>query len=207
VLLEDEEARIFLAHFEDLGLEPIISPRGWNHMGAILADAALQRRAKYKKVVRPRVVELKEAWPDADTVTTFAAHMAKEDVAVVLRWRSPAKLQVLAALTTAMQELGIDDVAELRSRFSSSEGSKLLTDRLRKIRGVGPKTVDYLAILSGSQERAAIDSHLQTFAKDAGLQPGSYEHLQQVVARAADLRGCSPSHLDAAIWEYMSSCS
>ena len=37
----------------------------WNHMGATLADAVLQRGIDYKAVVEPRVKNLKAAYPEA----------------------------------------------------------------------------------------------------------------------------------------------
>ena len=49
-----------LDYFDRLGLSVLNELRGWSHMGAVLADAALQRRADYKAVVLPRVRRLVE---------------------------------------------------------------------------------------------------------------------------------------------------
>ncbi len=42
--------------------------RSWNHIGAIIVDATLQRRQNYNETIRPRVVDLMAEWPDAATM-------------------------------------------------------------------------------------------------------------------------------------------
>ncbi len=195
---------LLLAHFDALALVPATEGRGWNHMGAVLADAALQRRTKFRSVVEPRVRGLIEAWPDADTVTGLAARMSQEDVAVVLRWRHPAKIMVLRGLTEAMQDLRIETVSDLHSRFNEENEAIQLRQRLRQVHGVGPKTVDYLAILAGSRSEVAIDTHLSRFTADAGLPQLSYAKLRDVVKEAARRRGCGAGELDTAIWAFKS---
>lgn len=173
-------------------------------MGATLVDAALQRRTRYKAIVRPRVMDLLRAWPDAITVSVFAERMRTEDIGTVIRWRRPAKLAVLAELTFAMNELEIDTAEDLSRHLTEPELRNHAVKRLMVIRGVGPKTVDYLGMLTGLTTRVAIDRHLRQFAADAGITDLSYHHLQQVYLSAALARNWSPGSIDAAVWEYMS---
>jgi hypothetical protein len=76
-------------------------------------------------------------------------------------------------------------------------------EKLRSIRGIGPKTVDYLCGLLGL-DFIAVDRHIRTFASDAGVTVADYEFLQIVVSYAADLLGVSRRHFDASIWTYVS---
>jgi hypothetical protein len=172
-------------------------------MGGVLADAALQRRARYQLVVQPRVRDLIKSWPDAETVSGFARRLAGDDIGAVLRWRPGPKLVLLRELAGAMTELGIETVADLRARLAG-EDAALVRARLRSIRGVGPKTVDYLAILAGCDGSAAIDRHLQRFSAEAGLRKTSYGTLSDTVATAAGRRGWTPTAIDGAIWQHMS---
>jgi len=173
-------------------------------MGAVIADAALQPRINYRYVVQPRVQELINAWPDAVTVTRFAQRMATEEIAVVLRWPYAAKLLVIAGLTRALTGLDVDTVTDLRDQLSEPQRRAVALRRLRAIHGVGPKTIDYLAILVGSEQHVAVDVHIRRFAYDAGLVPASYEQLRGVLVTAAEQRGCTPRALDAAVWTHMS---
>jgi hypothetical protein len=202
VEVQDDASKL-LAYFDALGLVPILGRRGWTHMGAVLSDAALQRRAHYRRVVEPRVRELMAAWPDADTVSGFASRLATDDVGTVLRWRPGSKLLLLRSLTLAMQELGIETTVDLCVRLTDTDSSHV-RDRLRAIHGVGPKTIDYLAILAGSEKHVAVDSHLQSFAKEAGVLLIKFQALSDTIRTAAARRCCTPGAMDAAIWHYMS---
>jgi endonuclease III len=168
-------------------------------MGATLVDAALQRRTSYRWVVKPRVRDLMIAWPETTTVSAFAARMKAEDIGAVIRWRRPAKLVLLADLTAAMIDLEIETVTDL-GRHLSTDQRPAAVARLRAVRGVGPKTIDYFAILAGSSDVVAIDRHLTRFAADAGISELSYGYLQQVYIAAALERGWTPGAVDAAVW-------
>jgi hypothetical protein len=199
---EDDADRL-LAYFYRLGLVPRPDP-GWQHMGAVLSDAALAIHAHYASTVLPRVRDLKEKWRDADTVSGFTARIMSDDVSAVLRWREGAKLEVLRNLIKTMEELRIETVADLRSQLTG-ENSQEVRAALRNIHGVGPKTVDYLAILAGSEDDVAIDVHIQRFAAEAGVSDTSYQALRDAMITAARRRGCSPAAFDSAIWTHMSS--
>jgi hypothetical protein len=198
-----DDAMRFLSHLDSNGLHPVGGERGWRHMGATLVDAALQRRTSYRLVVKPRVLGLLRAWPETTTVSAFAARMKTEDIGAVIRWRRPAKLAVLAGLTAAVADLGIETVSDLGRHLASPDLRPAAASRLRAVHGVGPKTVDYLAILAGLTERAAIDRHLAQFAADAGVADLSYDYLQQVYVAAALTRGWTPGAVDAAVWKHM----
>ncbi|MEU8003211.1 hypothetical protein AB0B66_18800 [Catellatospora sp. NPDC049111] len=202
-----EQAERLIAHFDALGLQPNTAKRGWDHMGGVLSDAALQRRAKYHRVVLPRVRDLISAWPDADTVTGFRRRMEHDSLAEVLRWTRPAKLQVIADLTDAMTDLRVDTVTDLRDLLTDDQLRPSAVQRLRVVHNVGPKTADYLAILVGSDDHIAIDVHLFNFAAQAGVPMGSYDGLRRVMTEVSKQRGWTLASLDAAIWQHMSAAS
>jgi endonuclease III-like uncharacterized protein len=74
---------------------------------------------------------------------------------------------------------------------------------LLQLKGVGPKTVDYLKMLVGIPT-VAVDRHIKNLAKDIGLQCKHYEDVQKVVGLAADHLGVDPNSFDWAIWSYLS---
>ena len=71
------------------------------------------------------------------------------------------------------------------------------------VRGVGPKTVDYLKTLVGLPA-IAVDRHLRTFVSWAGLDLSDYDEISAVLSRAADLLEVHRGSLDHAIWSYVS---
>jgi len=201
----DDDVDRLLAHFDALGLVLLAGARGWTHMGAVLSDAALQRRTKYKQTVKPRILRLMDEWPDADTLSRFAVRIRTSDVGAVLRWREGPKLTLLRELVGALEGLEIETVADLRARLTAPNSEAVA--RLRDIRGVGPKTLDYIGILSGSEDNVAVDTHQRRFAAEAGVSATSYQALRDVVMAAARRRRWSPAAFEGTIWTYMSNGS
>lgn len=194
-----------LAYADSVALEPRTEARGWTHMGAIICDAALQPRSKYKTTVRPRIRRLIEVWPEADTVTRFRMRLQTDDISEALRWRGPTKLKVIRDMSETLDQAGVDTANELRLGLAESDTGQGLRSRLRAIHRVGPKTIDYLSILSGSLDHVATDVHVRGFMTLAGVPPLSYQNCVEVIRRAATMRGWRPGALDAAIWDYMTS--
>jgi thermostable 8-oxoguanine DNA glycosylase len=75
--------------------------------------------------------------------------------------------------------------------------------KLRAIKGIGPKTIDYFKILVGIST-SAIDRHLHAFLGLAGLAGCNYVQAQSIINAAADLLGQSKAYFDHSIWQYMS---
>ncbi len=81
------------------------------------------------------------------------------------------------------------------------EESNLL--KLRNIRGIGPKTVDYFKILAGVSTNA-IDRHLLKFLKLADIEAKNYENAQRIINETADILSMDRAKFDHSIWQYMS---
>lgn len=101
-----------IAHINALGLEPIEEERKWDHLGALITDAALQPRTNYKTTVWPRANKVWREWPDADTLSGFLKRIDAEDLSTFLSWRrSSPKLPTIHHIATALDELGVETVA------------------------------------------------------------------------------------------------
>ena len=194
-----------LRHVGCLGIEPREAERRYSHIGGLITDAALQPRTKYRTVVLPRVQRVVAEWPDANVLSGFLYRLETSDLAEFLRWkRTSRKLGVIEGLATTLHTLDIETVTELRACYDGADREQQTRSALRRVKFVGPKTVDYMAILAGSTQHAAVDTHIAGFVRDAGVAGLDYYAIGSLIAQVADRLGCSTGSLDAAIWNYMS---
>lgn len=173
-----------------------------HHIGAILADAALQAGLNYRTVVKTRVDRIVREFPEARTLSGTFRAIATVGVADFLWWRHQTKMSRFISLADLLQDEGIDDFHHLRKWLHDPA----CREKLLLIRGVGPKTADYLCSLVGL-DCIAVDRHIQAFARDAGITATDYDHLKIVISFAADLLGVPRRHFDASIWTYVSNKS
>ncbi|PVZ58510.1 hypothetical protein [Arthrobacter sp. H-02-3] len=131
--------------------------RSWDHIGAIIVDAALQRRQNYHATVRPRVVALIEAWPDAATTSGFRRHLDTGTLSDVIDWPSPGRLAQVEDMTRVFESQGIETVAELRGALGDHASRAVLREALGAVRHVSPKTLDYIDTLSGVSTGGAVE--------------------------------------------------
>jgi endonuclease III len=75
---------------------------------------------------------------------------------------------------------------------------------VRSQRGIGPKTVDYLSVLSGRAEAIAVDRHLWQFVARSGSDASTYEAVSTALLASAKTLGLAPTTLDAALWSALS---
>jgi hypothetical protein len=169
----------------------------WNHMGATLADAVLQRGIDYEAVVEPRLRNLTAAYPEATTTSAFALVLERDGVSKVLDWADGPKPQTLMALVKVLQENGIETEEDLRLWLEIPES----VIRLQEIKGIKDKTTDYLKILVGVQT-VAVDLHLFAFLEEAGVPTHHYAEAHRILREAADILGIEASKLDHSIWLY-----
>lgn len=181
-------------------LESRISCRPvYNHMGAVLADSVLQAGLNYAKVVRPRVAAILRLFPHAETLTALIDVIDREGSVKFLQWEHSEKVSRFDALVSFVAEEKIDCTAELSRALQDS----VFRAQIRNVRGIGPKTVDYMACLVGA-DCIAVDRHIRGFAECAGLEDTSYDYLRDVFSYAADLLSISRREFDAGIWLYQS---
>jgi hypothetical protein len=82
----------------------------YDHIGALIADAALQAAIDFNSVVRPRVQRLLAAWPEADTVDLFLVRVAAEGLHKVLDWKDARALRLANLLATEGVQTRVSDV-------------------------------------------------------------------------------------------------
>lgn len=180
----------------------VVHPRtgaNYDHMGAIICDSILQAGLNYATVVAPRVQRLLVRWPKARRTSVFVSMTKRLGLADVLNWRDPEKPRRIVELTGFFAGERIETERELHNWLSiAGHAETLLT-----VRGVGPKTIDYIKSLVGVQT-VAVDRHLRTFVARAGLQLRAYDDVRTVTCAAADILGHEYCALDHAIWSYVS---
>jgi hypothetical protein len=171
----------------------------YDHIGATVADAVLQANRKYKTHVKPRVNRILASYPNARTTSSVLSLLKSIKAMEFLSVRDEGRAERLSQVLTLFAAEGIETEADLREWLS--EGANLL--KLRSIKGIGPKTVDYFKILVGVST-SAIDRHLLNFLQLAGLSPRGYGDAQFIINAAADILSIDRACFDHSIWQYMS---
>ncbi|GAA2512758.1 hypothetical protein GCM10010406_55820 [Streptomyces thermolineatus] len=193
-------AQQLAAHVQRLlGSGPFPQPGGWTHMGAVICDVSFQPRCNYEATLRPRLIRLQSDWPDAGTVRGFQRRLATEDLAVAMRFNHARKVATAHAITDLLAAHGVDTRDDLHTWL----GHQTNRAALRTVKGVGPKSVDYIGNLVG-RSHVAVDVHLRAFAADAGVPDLPYDQLRAAYEEAAALLGHDKGGLEHAIWRHKS---
>lgn len=99
LMLSRSPAQRLAAHVQSvLGDGPFHPSRGWTHMGAVMCDASFHARRRYRSTIRPRLLRLQSAWPDAATARGFKARIITEDLAVVMDFNAPGRVATAHAI-------------------------------------------------------------------------------------------------------------
>ncbi|MFD9541421.1 hypothetical protein [Streptomyces sp. NPDC060022] len=126
-------------------------------MGAVICDASFQPRSRYEATIRPRILALQTAWPDAATVQGFQARLATNDLAAAMNYRDARKVAKAHAITRLLAAHNVDTRHDLHTWLDVQANRAAL----RALKDVGPKTVDYIGNLVG-RSQIAVDVHLET---------------------------------------------
>jgi hypothetical protein len=187
--LESLESFVFLDYYDG----------NYDHMGATISDAMLQAGLKYDSVVRPRVKRIRTEYADAKTTSAFLKVLLEAGPKVVLDWSDDEKPNRVVGLTEFFLRQNIETEQDLREWLAVEANRPALL----RVRGVGPKTADYLKILVGSNT-TAVDRHVFAILSEAGIPTTDYEIAREIVNAAADARGMDRSCFDHSIWQFMS---
>ena len=167
-----------------------------NHIGAVLADSILQAGLNYRSVVRPRIHRILLNYPQANVINNLITIVKNGETPQFLNWEHHEKIFRFDTIVQVMYESNITDTDCLRENLGNNRFCK----ELQNIRGVGPKTVDYMSCLVGV-ESVAVDRHVRSFAKRAGIIDMNYHYLKNIFCFAADLLSISRRGFDAWIWQ------
>jgi len=196
------DARNLVNYIQQLSSFEIISTskkNTYNHIGGLITDIVLQSGMNYKTIVEPRVKHIVEKYPHAYNLSSFKALLDSSDISMVIKWSHPTKLQRMTGLIEFLLSQNIESCDDLKSFLLKDENKKIFL----KINGIGAKTLDYTLKLL-SCDTVAVDRHIYSFVKDAGIDAKEYFETKTIVEYAADLMGISRSSIDASIWFYMS---
>ncbi|MDE0939830.1 MAG: hypothetical protein OSA43_07730, partial [Pirellulales bacterium] len=183
------------------GGHPPALPRPTNdHMGAVLADSVLQAGVRYETVVQPRVNRIVALYPEARNLDGLSLLLTRVDTSEFLMWQHPIKVKRFERMVKFFHDRSLNRAEDVAKFLYEKQARTLLME----LNGVGPKTYDYLCTLLGL-DRIAVDRHVITFACEAGVTAGGYEHVQRVTSYAADLLGIMRRDFDAWIWHHVAS--
>lgn len=171
----------------------------YHHMGAVLADSVLQAGLNYANVVRPRIASILNTFPHATTLNVLIEVIETEGSSRFLQWEHSEKISRFDGLVAFVADARIENTRELGAALQD-DGFRA---SIRHVKGVGPKTVDYMACLVGV-DCIAVDRHIKGFAELVGLENEGYNYLRDVFSFAADLLSISRREFDAQIWNYQS---
>jgi endonuclease III len=179
--------------------EPVTQRTPYYHMGATITDAILQAGLNYQHVVYPRVLRLLTYYSEYRTTCDFLILMQSFPLSDLINWKNERKLQSIKELSWLIYNNGIEDENQLADWLGDYDN----INQIRQIKGVGPKTVDYLKMLSGTQS-ISVDRHLFGFLELAGIFSRSYQEANAIYSKVSELLGISKYELDRKIWLYMS---
>ncbi len=171
----------------------------YQHMGATLVDGVLQAGLNYKTIVKPRVDFVLSTYPDHKTTSMFLNLCIEEGINKIISWKDDRKPNLIMTLLILLK----NERVETCQQFSTWLNDIQNINKLRSIKGIGPKTIDYFRILVG-QETVAVDIHLKNFVQIANIELSNYEEIKSLITKAAKLLGVKASILDHSIWKYMS---
>jgi hypothetical protein len=169
------------------------------NIAAIMVDAVFQAGLNYRTVVLPRVWSVARSFPKLDSLRALEAAMRTRTFATALNWVHAEKPQRLRELVAFLRMQGLETIRDLRAWL----GSAVHRERLRTVRGVGYKTVDYLAKLVGLPT-IAVDRHAHRLLREVGIIARGYVDARRILEFAADLLCISRSAFDRLMWDTLS---
>ena len=197
-----KEARLLVNYIEGLNsFNKIHKPNklAYKHIGALYTDISLQSGLNYNNIVRPRVLNVLNKYPNANTVSAFNKLIDSTGLNNIIKWDHPTKLQRVYDIITYSICNDIESCTDLRNHLVIN-ANRL---KLLQIKGIGPKTLDYTLKLL-SFDTVAIDRHIKVFVQEAGIRTNEYAEIKNIVEYAADFMNISRSSIDYSIWKYMS---
>ena len=178
--------------------DPITQKTPYYHMGATIVDAILQAGLNYKYVVYPRVEKLLKKYSDYKTTCDFIILTQTISLKELINWNNEQKLDRITQLSWFLFENKVENEDQLAIWLNDE--NNIIT--LSKLKGIGPKTLDYLKMLSGNQA-IAIDRHLFKFLELADIFVKTYDEASWIYCKVAEKLNISKYELDKRIWTYM----
>ncbi len=171
----------------------------YNHMGATISDTVLQAGLNYRYVVSPRINNMLNEYGTFKTTSSFIALFCSIPLSDILIWKDNKKIDLIKKLSWLFFENGVENEESLKNWLCNNKNIEIISD----IKGVGPKTIDYLKKLCGIST-IPIDRHLFNFLELAKIEVSDYDEAKKLYEAVSISMGVEPSELDNKIWNYMS---
>ncbi|MCE6992932.1 hypothetical protein [Dyadobacter sp. CY323] len=173
-----------------------------DHLGALLVEIILQSGLNFRTVVEPRVNKVLKEFPNATTTSDFNEIINEHTLGRIINWNDDVKISRILAVLDYFVLHDIETCEDLKLYFQQyTNRSSFMV-----IKGIGPKTMDYLLKRLG-YDTVAVDRHISGFLKLASIEVNGYEETKKIVEYAADFLEVSRSALDHSIWKLMSESS
>jgi hypothetical protein len=169
-----------------------------DHMGAVITEAILQAGLNYRTVVLPRIKRLRELHPEAGTTSRFIGLAEKEGLNSLILWKDAEKPSRIMNAARFLESNHVETVEDLGQWLADPDNVR----RLKELRGIGDKTIDYFRILTGV-DTGAVDRHVLRFLGESGIKVSGYGEARDILNGAADLLGAKRRDFDRSILRYM----
>jgi hypothetical protein len=169
------------------------------NIAAILVDAVFQAGLNYRTVVFPRVCAVARAFPKMVSLEALDSALQTSAFDSALTWNHAEKPKRLRALVTFFRAQGLDTIDDIRCWLTATCNC----EHLRSVRGIGHKTIDYLARLVGLAV-IAVDRHAHRLLDRAGIISRNYAEAKRILEFAADLLQINRWAFDHLMWETLS---
>lgn len=197
---EDNIQKLFNYIFENSSkFEEVTQRTPYYHMGATITDAILQAGLNYRYVVYLRVLNLLTNYNQYKITCDFIILFTAKPLSELINWNNELKINRIINLSWFLFENGIENEDKLSQWLEDNNN----VSRLLEIKAIGPKTIDYLKMLSGRQA-IPIDRHLFKFLELAGVTVKTYEEASVLYCKVAKQLDIREYELDKKIWLYMS---
>ncbi len=180
--------------------EEVTQKTPYYHMGATITDSILQAGLNYQHVVYPRVLKLLTDYSYFKTTCDFIILFHAFPLSELITWKNEVKLERIKSLSWFFYKNKLENEDQLSNWLNSKEN---VADLFR-IDGIGPKTIDYLKMLSGNQS-IAVDRHLFKFLELANIYVRTYQEANALYQEAAKELKLTQYELDRKVWLFMTS--
>jgi hypothetical protein len=165
------------------------------HVGAVLAESALQAGLNYETVVVPRVKRFIKEYPSASTVSGLLDVLRINETSVVLGIKNARKCATFRALAELLRDEGVESGTDLRTWLEGTASRP----KLLRVHGVAIKTAAYMRLLTGLAS-IAVDVHLRRAAAEAGVRRNDAD-LERLYTIAAERERIPLADVDGSLWQ------
>lgn len=198
----ESEARKLVDFINSLGLQIPRRAPPHKHIGAIIADAVLQIVHRYNEQVRDRILNLRDQYPETTTTSGFLHALKTVGAQQLLDgWKGEKEHKRLYDHAEFFVDEGVETFENLIGWLRKKKNkSKLISAGL----GIKDRTADYYCVLVGLPDAVKVDSRVEEFLSDSGIniREHEYNELRAIVQAAAKRLGKRPIDLEGAIWNY-----